>query len=75
MFDELKRMLQTPHVLGTFGQHARTEIHPDASNTGLGEVPVQIQEGTKRVIAYASRTLFKAKDNYSPTEEECLAVV
>lgn len=39
-------------------------LHSDASNHGLGAVLYQEQEGKRRVIAYASRTLTKLQKNY-----------
>lgn len=47
------------------------DFHCDASNVGLGAVLVQ----KGRPIAYASKTLSDAAQNYSTTEKECMAIV
>src|SRR5206468_7696172 len=47
----------------------------DASNTAIGAVLSQVQEGEERVIAYASRTLSRPERNYCVTRKELLAVV
>lgn len=64
-------------VLAHLDPQTDTEIHTDASNKGLGAVLVQHQNGVTpwRHIAHTSSTLSKAKNNYSTTEKECLAVV
>ncbi|UYV76601.1 hypothetical protein LAZ67_14001425, partial [Cordylochernes scorpioides] len=62
-------------VLGHFDESADTHLHTDASEHGIGAVLLQIQGGKERPIAYASKSLTKAENNYSTTEKEFLAVV
>jgi len=55
------------------GLHAR--IHRDASAYAIGTVLSQGKVGDDRPIAYASRVLSRAEQNYSTTEKELLAIV
>ena len=50
------------------------ELHIDASGIGLGAVLYQTQEGKKRVIAYASRTLSHSEARYPADKLEFLAL-
>ena len=47
----------------------------DASDHGIGAVLSQEQDGIERVIAYGSRTLNSAEENYCVTRSEMLALV
>ena len=49
-------------------------LHTDASGDGLGVVLYQVQDGKKRVIAYASRSLSRSERNYSVHKLELLAL-
>ena len=48
-------------------------MHTDSSLEGLGAALYQIQNGVKRVIAYASRSLNKSEMNYPVHKLELLA--
>ena len=50
------------------------ELDIDASGIGLGAVLYQTQEGKKRVIAYASRTLSQSEARYPAHKLEFLAL-
>ena len=50
-------------------------LDTDASNTGIGAVLSQIQEGHEKVISYASRMLSASQRRYCVTYRELLAVV
>ena len=49
-------------------------LDTDASDFALGAVLSQIQDGEERAIAYASRVLGPAKQNYCTTKKELLAM-
>jgi len=50
-------------------------VDSDASNTGVGVVLSQIQNGSEVVLAYASRTLSRPEQNYDVTRKELLAII
>jgi transposase InsO family protein len=74
-FEDLRLVLSTDVILAypDFGRPFRLET--DASSYGLGAILAQEVNGDWRPVAYASRALSKAEQNYSATECECLAIV
>ena len=74
-FIELKRRLSSAETLGYFDKDAKTLIITDASPVGLGAVLIQEQQGVKRIISYASKSLSDVEKRYSQTEKEALAIV
>ena len=75
-FEELKKKLTTPPILA-FPQFDREFLlATDASDSAIGAVLSQVHDnGTEKVIAYWSRQLSKAEQNYSTIEREALAIV
>ena len=74
-FDDLKTLCTTVPILAYANFSKPFKLHTDACGTGLGAVLYQTQEdGTKAVIAYASRSLDKAGSHYLAHKLEFLAL-
>ena len=71
-FEELKNRLVSPPILAFPDFKEKFVLYTNASDSAIGAVLSQIQEGKERVIAYWSR---KAERNYSTTEKEALAAM
>jgi len=74
-FEELKKKLTEAPVLACPDFSEKFVLQTDASDIGLGAVLTQTIQGTERVIAFATRRLIAAEENYSATEKECLVIV
>ncbi len=75
-FEELRQKLVTAPVLGVPDFSREFIIDTDASDVGIGAVLSQAQDdGTEKVISYASRVLSKPERRYCVTRKELLAVV
>ena len=74
-FDLLKKLCTEAPVLA-YADYTKTfKVHTDASEDGLGAVLYQDQnDGTSRVIAYASRSLKKSEKKYHSSKLEFLAL-
>ena len=74
-FESLKRALTTPPVLAMPDDNEEFILDTDASDQTIGSVLSQMQDGTEKVIAYASRSLDKRETNYCITRKELLAII
>ena len=74
-FDTLKEKLMTAPVLQYPDFTQEFNVTTDASDYAIGAVLSQGPVGSDRPIAYASRVLNRAEQNYSTTEKELLAIV
>lgn len=73
-FQSLKLQLTTTPILGYPDYNLPFVLQTDASGEGLGAVLAQVQEGSERVIAYASRGLSPAETRYPAHKLEFLAL-
>jgi len=74
-FQLLKEKLTTAPVLNYPDFQEEFLVTTDASDFAIGAVLSQGPVGQDRPLAYASRILCKAEQNYNTTEKELLAIV
>lgn len=74
-FKAMKELLTTAPILAYPRRDVDFILDTDASNFAIGAVLSQEQDGQERVLAYASKTLNRAEQNYCVTRRELLAVV
>ena len=75
-FQSLKETLAYAPVLAFPSELGSLILDTDASEIGLGVVLSQIQDdGSERVLSFASRTLTRPEKNYCVTRKELLAIV
>ena len=73
-FQTVKDLLISPKVLAPYDLNRPTIVAADASNYGIGAVLIQIQDnGTRRPVCYASRSLKDHEQRYTVIEKEALA--
>ena len=73
-FDDIKTALTSAPIMAHPIPGGEFILDTDASQTTLGAVLSQVQDGVEKVIAYGSRTLNKPERNYCVTDRELLAV-
>ncbi|KMQ83357.1 enzymatic polyprotein endonuclease reverse [Lasius niger] len=74
-FDALKEKLMTAPVLKYPDFSEEFNVTTDASDYAIGAVLSQGPVGNDRPVAYASRILSRAEQNYNTTEKELLAII
>jgi hypothetical protein len=74
-FERMKEKLCTPPVLAFPNFELPFILSTDASQTALGAILSQVQDGIERPIGYASRQKNRAEQAYSASESEMLALV
>ena len=74
-FTQLKSCLATTPVLCFPLPDAPFILDKDASRHAIGAVLSQVQENQERVVAYYSRTMNRAEEQYCVTRKELLAIV
>ena len=73
-FETLQRLCTEAPILAYADFKAPFILHTDASSDGLGTVLYQNQDGQRRFIAYASRSLSPSERNYPAHKLEVLAL-
>ena len=72
---KVKQLFQSPPILAIYNPNRETIVTTDASNQGLGATLSQIQaDGSRRLVAAASRSLTETEQRYAAIEKEALGV-
>ena len=74
-FDELKDKITSQPVLSLLKKERKFRVETDASGHVIGGVLSQEQEGKWRPIAFLSRTMQPAEENYKIYDKKLLAIV
>ena len=75
VFEELRKAMTSPPVLGFPNTRDLFILDTDASDFAIGAELSQLQDGKEQVISYASKTLNSSQRKYCPTRKELLSVV
>ncbi|KAL3208260.1 hypothetical protein MRX96_052582 [Rhipicephalus microplus] len=70
----IKHALKKPPILTSFRPDCPTNVPVDASQTGLGAVLSQTQDGKERIIEYASRSLNEHDRGLHSNMLECMTL-
>ncbi len=74
-FNTLKDLVTKTPVLKYFNPKLPTRTSSDASKSGLGATLEQCHDGSWHPVAYASRSLTPAEQNYCQLEKETLSIL
>ena len=75
-FEEVKKLLKSSQLLVHFDSELPLILACDASPYGVGAVlSHRLKDGSEKPVAFASRTLARAEQNYSQLDKEALAVI
>ena len=74
-FEKLKEVMVNPPILSLPRDTGDFILDTDASNSGLGAILIQVQDGEEKVLAYASCALTKEQKRYCTTRKELLSVI
>jgi len=74
-FIKIEASFTSEQVLSHYDPSAPLVLQVDASSTGVGAVIVQPEDGTLKLVAYASKIFTNAEKRYSQIEKESLLIV